>query len=468
MFVLKVIKFLLVIEKVDNMNIFHIFGTGILVIGMTVANWLGVVPQDYFIPNPNSLGGTFQTGEVRALFTTTLASRITSTDSSMTLSSATDIDGTTLASSTYGFIIDEGLSNEEFVLADCTGTACTNMTRGLSGRTATTSISSLRQEHRRGATVKITDAPSLLFLVNVIKGKQNIENAIRYDSIATTTINANRNNLATAGLVQDAVLSGASVTGASETNYGTVEIATGIETASSTANGSAGRLSIPASLATSTCTTNDSACALVVVVTKNNGKIDDNRISTSTLLNGPITINTTASTTLASTTINGFNPYGLIASTTLSTAASTMTISNIPTRDSYKIVLFASTTNSNTDLYVNFNGDSGANYTWTNATSTKIGQTYWGPYYTYNSVGKFAALTTMDVLNYPTTYKLITSRTTGYDTNGILFGGGLNATSSLMYLNATSRITSITASLTLSGQFTAGSFIKIYSDTSNP
>ena len=64
------------------------------------------------------LGASFQTPEVRALFETTLASAISSSATSFTLTSATDIDGTALASSTYAFIIDEGTSVEEFVLAD--------------------------------------------------------------------------------------------------------------------------------------------------------------------------------------------------------------------------------------------------------------------------------------------------------------------------------------------------------------
>lgn len=291
-------------------------GTGILVIGMTVANWLGVVPSDYFVPveipvetkvvyeylpapTPEKiLGSTFQTGEVKALFVTSLASRITSTDTSMTLVSATDKDGNILASSTYGFIIDEGTSVEEFVLADCTSTACTNMTRGLSVTTGTTTVSALRFAHSRGAEVKITDAPALIFATNVFKGKQNIENVITYNSIATTTINANRNNLASAGLIQDAVLNAGGIIGATETAYGVVEIATGIETASSTTNGTTGRLAIPASLATSTY--NSATAPLKVVVTQNNGKIDSNflgDLASTTIVVGTATTSTGATLT---------------------------------------------------------------------------------------------------------------------------------------------------------------------------
>ncbi len=168
-------------------------GAGIITIGLLVSGMFG--------NNQPILGGTFSTPEVRALFTTSLASKITSSATSMTLVSATDKDGNTLASSTYGFIIDEGTSVEEFVLADCTGTACTNLKRGISVATATTTVSALQFEHRRGASVKITTAPSLIFLMNVAKGKQNLENRLTYNtslSIATSS-----NVLVHAGWVSD-------------------------------------------------------------------------------------------------------------------------------------------------------------------------------------------------------------------------------------------------------------------------
>jgi len=246
--------------------------TGVLVTGMTIASWLGVVPSDYFVPEireietkvvheylpastpePTNLGGTFLTPEAKALFTTSLASKITSSATSMTLVSATDKDGTTLASSTYGFVIDEGTSVEEFVLADCTGTTCTNMTRGISVSTATTSVAALKFEHRRGASVKITTAPSLVFVMNVLKGRQNMENVLAYSSsVATTTIDDSPQNLVNYDLLTYTAFSAAGAVDATASQKGLVELSTGLETASSTAAGSSGNLAIPASLATST------------------------------------------------------------------------------------------------------------------------------------------------------------------------------------------------------------------------
>lgn len=117
-----------------------------------------------------------------ALFETTLTERITASSTSLTLTSATTKDGSALASSTYGFIIDEGTASEEFVLADCTGTSCANLTRGVSTITGTSSVYALIKEHRRGASVKITDAPILLQLYHIISGLQNIVVNLKYSS----------------------------------------------------------------------------------------------------------------------------------------------------------------------------------------------------------------------------------------------------------------------------------------------
>lgn len=152
-------------------------GTAILVVGITVSSWFGVIQN-----NNTIFGASTESSSAIALFETTLASRITDTATTMTLTSATDKDGNTLASSTYGMIIDEGTASEEIVLADCTSTACTNITRGLSVRTGTTTVSALKKEHRRGASVKITDAPALIFANNVFRGKQNVESLMNYNS----------------------------------------------------------------------------------------------------------------------------------------------------------------------------------------------------------------------------------------------------------------------------------------------
>jgi hypothetical protein len=136
---------------------------------------------------PLALGATVPTAV--AIFQTSLASSILSTDTSMTLVSATDADGNTL-SGTYAFTLDEGTASQEFVVGSCTGTSCTGLTRGLSVTTGTTSVTANKKPHRRGASVKITDAPQLLIVSNILRGIDTLPAKLTYasaPSFATTS-----------------------------------------------------------------------------------------------------------------------------------------------------------------------------------------------------------------------------------------------------------------------------------------
>lgn len=202
-------------------------------------------------------------------------------------------------------------------------------------------------------------------------------------------------------------------------------------------------------------------------VSQNNNFLGVNTFSTTTIHNAILQVNG-ATTTLATTTINGYSPWGLIASTS-ATSGNSMTLSGFPARDNFSIEVMASTTVSqNTDMTITFNGDSGANYTYTTASTTKVGQTYWIPYGSYNQIGKGVIYTKMNVMNNPSSFKLITSQSALYSFDGTSFPS--SASSTLMYLNATNRISSITVTLGgLGGTGTLLSgFIKVYGDTSNP
>lgn len=273
---------------------------GWAIFGIAFGSWLGVQQSNLEpLPEQNSIvKGTFQTPDVRALFIDSLASKITSSATSMTLSSGLDGDGNSLASSTYGFILDEGTSVEEFVLADCTGTVCTNMSRGISTRTGTSTVSALQFEHRRGASVKITTSPSVLYAINALKGRQNIENVLHYNSAQTFN---NAHDIIDRDYADQ--LSFGAIPASSETAAGFVELATGLEAASTTSSGSTARLVLPASIATSTY--NSATANLKVVMTQNNGKIDPSFVSTTTLF---VNSNLTGTTTLATTTIIGSFP----------------------------------------------------------------------------------------------------------------------------------------------------------------
>lgn len=101
-----------------------------------------------------------------AFFETTLSSAISSTATSFTLTSANDKKGTALATNEYGFVIDEGTASEEIVRATCTGTACTSALRGVDVVDGVTEVVALQKAHRRGASVKMTDAPLMMLLAS--------------------------------------------------------------------------------------------------------------------------------------------------------------------------------------------------------------------------------------------------------------------------------------------------------------
>lgn len=183
-------------------------------------------------PTEDNLGASLDIPTPIALFETSLASSITKTDTSMTLVSATDKDGNTLASSTYAFIIDEGTASEEFVIADCTGTACINMTRGVSVLTGTSSVTSLKKTHYRGASVKITDGPQLLILSRILNGIANVPNKLEYKSTVTIGAGDNNKTLITKEYADN--LTNAGVATATETVFGGGKLATQTEMASST------------------------------------------------------------------------------------------------------------------------------------------------------------------------------------------------------------------------------------------
>lgn len=114
-----------------------------------------------------------------AFFEDSLASKVTSTQTTMTLVKGTNKTGN-LASSTYGMVIDEGSASEEVVICDCTATACTNCKRGISDVDGQTETSALKFEHRRGATVKMTDHPSLVRLIRTVNGTDAIDGTLYY------------------------------------------------------------------------------------------------------------------------------------------------------------------------------------------------------------------------------------------------------------------------------------------------
>jgi hypothetical protein len=261
-----------------------------------------------FRPQQQNVGVALPQGS--AVFETSLQSRISASDTSMTLVTNTLRGGETLSGYNC-FTIDEGRSDSEFVCGDVSGTTVSNLERGLSFSTGTTTVSSLRFAHRVGANVKITDFPLIQRMRHQLSGTDTIVNILKYASHPTFTATT---DIVDKKYVDDTAFAGAGVIDATASARGVGELATTLETASSTPTGSSGVLLIPASNATSTF--NPLTAALRVVVTQNNGKIDNYFIATSTLFtNQPFSVGTTTMT--GSLTLSGNNSTSNIASTSI-------------------------------------------------------------------------------------------------------------------------------------------------------
>lgn len=158
-------------------------------------------------PVPENLGAVIPTPV--ASFTTSLATGISSTDTTMSLVSITTSDGVTLTDGgTYGFTIDEGTASKEYVIGtvETSDNTVISMTRGVSVITGNTSIAALKKAHRRGASVKITDHPVLPVIARILNGDESLPNTLTY---ATTTTFTDNLDLITKEYVDGVAIAGA-------------------------------------------------------------------------------------------------------------------------------------------------------------------------------------------------------------------------------------------------------------------
>lgn len=277
-----------------------------------------------------NLGATNAIETPIAVFHTSLANQITANATSMTLESALTADGTTLASSTYSFVIDSGQPTQEFVEADCTGTACTNMQRGMSVVTGTTTVVSSEQSHRRTASVDIVDAPLLIKLTNIINGVSTFPNVIGYTTDLSSAAWSTQPNTAipSLGILRSTSIAGAS--NATESVNGISQLATGAQAGASTSFGSSGaRLVLPSSLATSSCKVLQSS---ILAASSTTGKLDPLCFDQTQgyTFTGPETFNAATTTFNAPTTFaiipTGITPIFGDGSGGASTTIATMTL----------------------------------------------------------------------------------------------------------------------------------------------
>ena len=139
------------------------------------------------------VAGSSELPKISANFESSLVSRIEKTDTSMNLVDSTDQDGNTL-SGWYGFIIDISSSKRETVIANCTGSACSSMLRGVSYSDGISTSSDRAFIHGRGADVSITNHPNLTIITNILNGIDGIPDLVYYDSTISTTTIADSSN----------------------------------------------------------------------------------------------------------------------------------------------------------------------------------------------------------------------------------------------------------------------------------
>jgi len=207
----------------------------------------------------------------------------------------------------YGTLDPQQPTRSEFISftgitqnADGTATL-TGVSRGMSRSYPYTASTTLRQTHSGQSIFILSDSPQHFAEYAVKQNDETITGDWKVPTPANATSIVNRNYV-------DGVAFGG-IGGASETATGTVEIATGLEIASSTTNGTLGRLAIPASLATSTY--NSATAGLKVIVTQNDGKIDSNFLPSNIVTtsgNNTFTGVNTFSTTTATSTMIGSMP----------------------------------------------------------------------------------------------------------------------------------------------------------------
>jgi hypothetical protein len=176
------------------------------IVSAAVATSLAVTGMFGYVPSTHNAGATIP--KVVALFESSLASKITKTDTSFTLVTGTDKANNPITGY-IGFVIDEGTASEEFVAGTASGTSITSVIRGIDPVSGNTTSSALAYEHRRGSSVKITTFPVLGIISRQLSGLETIATPIKYDSgITTSSIASNASNLASVGYVNSIAFGG--------------------------------------------------------------------------------------------------------------------------------------------------------------------------------------------------------------------------------------------------------------------
>jgi hypothetical protein len=245
-----------------------------------------------------------------ALFETSLQSRISSTDTSMTLVANSVRGGGTLSGYNC-FTVDEGRTDAEYICGTVSGTTVSSLERAVSPSNGTTTVSSIAHAHRVGADVKITDFPLIQRLRNLLNAVEQFPSLLSYVAGTDCTGLSASNSICGKSYIDSVAVAGAS--NATESVKGISELATQIEMASSTQLGSTlASLVLQAKNATSSPFPGNTG--LYAVITRNDGKIDPAFIATSSAnsynwggLHSFSATTTMATSTVASSSVSTLN-----------------------------------------------------------------------------------------------------------------------------------------------------------------
>lgn len=254
------------------MSILQNIGAGIAAIGLTIAGWFGYTPEPEYVPEPiqeEVLGAdtmSFFGGQTYTLSGTGISSAATSfTLTSFTIpQNGKKIQDSEMSDTFYGTFEPGSRSRQEFfscttVTQNSDGTATiSGCTRGLSPVAPYTASTSLQFAHSGGSSVIFSNTPQFY---DQFTAKGNDEVITGQWTFSTFPITP-------------------STTPASATTTGNVELATGLEAASSTPFGSSGqRLALNTLISTSS----PNVAGNYVVVTKSDGFIGSEFFPTTTI-----------------------------------------------------------------------------------------------------------------------------------------------------------------------------------------
>lgn len=381
------------------------------------------------LPSPAPIQPTVSLGDTTSPFNGTTfflsGSGVTSSATSITLSSFTipqsgykiaDLDN---IGTTFYMTLEPGSRTRQEIVS-CTahtqnaaGTATlSGCTRGLSPFSPYAASSTIRFAHPGGSQV-IYGTSAQLFAQYAALANTNAFTGTNSFTVVPTvgtgcTVISSNSSLCDKAYIDGVAVAGAS--NANETTKGIVELATAIEQASSTALGStAAALATQAKYATSSpsrgCDGTSVIGALCSLIAQNDGKINVNFFGTSSaytynhgdanVFNASTTFAATASNKVsfntvayvfpstqgaASTTVvnNGSGTlswarpdFSLIASSTVTSAVATTTLTIPSTLGAdLMIVVDVPSVSGLTGLYMQFNADTGANYSFSTASST--------------------------------------------------------------------------------------------------